>query len=180
MRFADGRKVKLVLRIVRLDEVVCNLVCEREKPNRSIQRKRPSATSAKRDGKKWDRPGYLRLLLVTVLDVRVVCQAGSLQLCLPRELTASTTLTPCLEIAQVDENASVPVERDESSCHVIKDVQRGQRKVVYLSERRHDVYEPRERVAHACHEGVGVGHIYSSFSNSDVVRFNVPVQSHLW
>ena len=37
-------------------------------------------------------------------------------------------------MAQVDENASVPVERDESSGHVIKDVQRGHRKVVYPSE----------------------------------------------
>jgi hypothetical protein len=89
------------------------------------------------------------------------------------------TLTPCLEIAQVDENTSIPVERDESSGHVIKDVQRGHRKVVYLSERRHDVYEPSERVAHAGHEGVGIGHIYSFLSNPDIVRVNVLVQTHL-
>ena len=98
---------------------------------------------------------------MTVLGVLVICQAGSPQRCRSQEFRPSTTLTPCLEIAQVDENASVPVERDESSGHVIKDVQRGHRKVVYLGERRHNVYEPSERVAHSGHEGVGVGYIYT-------------------
>ena len=104
----------------------------------------------------------------------------SCQLCPQRNLRVSTTLTPCLEIAQVEENASIPVEGNESSGHVIEDVQRGRRKVVYLSERRNDVYESGERVAHARHERVGVGHVYSSLSNLTIVHFSILAQSHLW
>lgn len=115
------------------------------------------------------------MLLLTVVDVLVICRGGHLNSAVPQRSRALAALTPCIEIAQVEKNAPVPVERDESSSHVIKYVQRGHWKVVYLSERQDDVYEPGERVAHAHHERVRVRHIYTLLSNLDIVRFNVLV-----
>jgi hypothetical protein len=66
MGLADGREIEFVLRIVRMNEIVGNLVCQREIP-------REMTSTGGLTEKRWEhKPGDQGLAVIALLDITVV------------------------------------------------------------------------------------------------------------
>lgn len=124
MFLTDGRKVELMLRIVRLDQIVGNLVGKGEKPDGN----RKSAHGREPRSKNTTHQDTYAAF-VSPLSTSASSENG--QVSAPQLVKLANAPTPSLEVPQIQEDTSVAVECYQSSRKVIEDMQTRKRKLVY-------------------------------------------------
>lgn len=123
MSLAYRREVELVLRVMRLHEVMRYLMRQREVPEAWLS-----------DYFCDNSPDITHQEMYAVDMFPFATSESSVLQCQDAvDFKDDSTRTPCFIVSQVAEQASTCVERNETACHVVEYMQAGGRKSVHLA-----------------------------------------------